>query len=35
LRQVGWVERQVRRTEQEIIAPFTEAAGEDPLAGRR
>ena len=26
---------QVRRPEQEITASFTEAAGEDPLAGRR
>jgi hypothetical protein len=25
---------QVRRPEQEITASFTEAAGEDPLAGR-
>jgi hypothetical protein len=34
LRKVGWVERQVRRAEQEITASYTEAAGEDPLAGR-
>jgi len=26
---------QVSRPEQEIIASFTEAAGEDPLAGRQ